>query len=147
MHCHVFAGDIATLIAALTSDDLLDRYQEALAAELPSLADRGMAAHLRRMAGLAAQVRAAGLDAVAANDRVAADGLLTDLFAVARWHGWPLPVEAQGEGEIAIDGLARGFLGCDATRDGAGLWRLPDGRIAFARVRTADPAGAEMRHG
>ncbi|MFM2091697.1 MAG: hypothetical protein RLZZ127_2186 [Planctomycetota bacterium] len=135
MDCLVLRADHAALVAALTGPDALDRYQERIQAETGSLADKGMLAHVRTMARLAAEARTAGFDTVAARDRAAADGLLTDLLAVALWHGDTLPAERLGEAPFDPAGRPRGLLGADRSADGAGLWRADDGTLRFARIR------------
>ena len=129
----------AGLVQALTADELLDRYQAGLAEELPGLADPAMAQHLRRMAALAAAVRAHGFALLARRDPGAADGLLSDLLATATWHGWDLPLGLIDGGEIEADtaGLPRGLLGHDAEVDGAGVWVLDPATLGLARWRTA----------
>jgi hypothetical protein len=140
MRATCFVGDLRHLAHCLTAPTLLSAYQETLAAEMPGLADRGMAAHLRRMATLAA---AASADPGAV-DPGDADSLRTDVFAVACWQGWELPVVARGEVEVD-PAAARGLAGRDRAPDGAGLWVLGPDRLAFARVRTADPAQIAQR--
>ncbi|MFM2090812.1 MAG: hypothetical protein RLZZ127_1301 [Planctomycetota bacterium] len=135
MDCLVLRADPAQLIAALTAPETLERYQERLQSESASLADKGMIAHVRTMARLAAAAQVGGIDALAASDRQAADGLLTDLLAVSLWHGDPLPVERLGESPFDPAGRPRGLLGADRNADGAGLWRADDGTLRFARIR------------
>ena len=71
-------------------------------------------------------------------DPGAADELLTDLFAVATWRSWPLPLEMIGERDLPVDDLPRGLLGQDAGTDGAKLWLLDDETLALSRDREAD---------
>ncbi len=129
--------DPATLVQALTSDALLDRYQAGIADELPSLADPAMAKHLRRMSALAAAARAHGFALLARRDPAGADGLLSDLLATATWHGWELPLAHLDDVEIETAGLPRGLLGHDSEADGAGVWVLDPATIGLARWRIA----------
>ena len=129
--------DPPSLIEALTDPALLTRYQDQTVQEVKSLADRALLGHLKRMSGLTSQVQAHGFEAVARHDLAGADALLTELFAVATWHQWDLPIEALGEQDLPLDGLPRGLLAADAAPDNAGLW-LVDGRtLALARDRKA----------
>ncbi len=144
MRCETFRTDPATLITALSDPALLQRYLDAQQAELPSLADRGMTAFLRRMGALAAEAQGLGMTMLARRDSAQADALLTDLFAVATWHGWELPVErlAGSEAEVGV----RGLLGADTTVDGAMLWLIDHATVALARVRQAGEADWHSHH-
>lgn len=137
MRCECFRTDLPTLIAALTDLDLVSRWQEAAAAELPRLADRRMAEHIRALDGIAARIRIEGIDVVAQRDPAAADAWLTDALAVATWNQWELPVQPLGERDLAIEGIPRGLIAADRSRDGAGLWVIDDETIALARWREA----------
>ena len=144
MRCETFRTDPATLIAALSEPALLQRYLDAQQAELPSLADRDMTAFLRRMAALAGEALGTGMTALARRDAAHADALLTDLFAVATWHGWELPIERLGEAEAEPE--ARGLLGADVATDGATLWLIDHATIALARARQAGEADWHSHH-
>ncbi len=135
MDCLVLRADLADLITALTDAAALAAYQERIQTESGGLADKGMLAHVRGMARCAAEAQAAGFPALVARDRAAADSLLTDLLAVALWHGDPLPVERLGTSPFDPAGRPRGLLGADQSTDGAGLWRADDGTLRFARIR------------
>lgn len=137
IRCECFHGDLPALIAALTDPDLISRWQDAAAAELPRLADRRLAEHLRALDRVAAMLRTEGIDIVAQRDPAAADAWLTDAVAVATWHRWELPLESLGERDLAIEGLPRGLIAADRSRDGAGLWVIDETTIALARWREA----------
>jgi hypothetical protein len=143
MHVVRYRTDLPALVAALTASELLARYQAAAAAELESLADQAQVRHVRRMVGLAAAAQG-GFDRVARRDPAAADALLTELFTVASWHGWELPVTALEPAEVDVDDLPRGLLGADPG-NGAGLWQLDATTIGLARSLTAD-ATADHGH-
>lgn len=147
MICSCYRTDPPSLLAALAAPELLDRYLAQLAAELPALADRALVRHLRQLAALAAEARAEGLERLAARDQHAADALLTDLFAVATWHGWELPLEALGERELPVEGLPRGLLGADRAADGAHLWVVDEDTVALARCREPAAEVADQRPG
>lgn len=134
--CSLYRCDIPTLLAALTDAALVARWQQAVGEEQPSLADRPLLAHLKRLNQAAARLMTMGFDTLARQDRVTADALLTDLFAVATWHGWELPVVQVGDQELDVADLPRGFLGAD-TAEGAGLWLIEAGTVALARQRQA----------
>jgi hypothetical protein len=138
MQCLCYHIDPPTLVAALTEREVLERYLNDIGAELPSLADRAMVIHLRRMSTLASRVQADGLEVLAAQDSAAADALLTDLFAVATYRGWSLPVTLLGGRDLAVDKLPRGLLGADTEKDGALLWLIDPETLALARTREAD---------
>jgi hypothetical protein len=138
MQCACFRIDPPTLVSALCDASFLARYLDDIGAELPGLADRGMVIHLRRMSTLASRVLSSGLERLAAEDPGAADALLSDLFAVATYRGWPLPVSALGLRELAVEGLQRGLLGADQAADGARLWLVDPETLALARTREAD---------
>jgi hypothetical protein len=130
-----FRTEPAALIAALTAPELVQRWSDAVAAELPSLADRRLLVHLRRLLAVVRQAQTDGFAIVARRDPAAADELLTDLFAVARWQGWELPLTPLPDAELDPTGRPRGLLGADPGRDGAGVWILDPSTIAFARLR------------
>ncbi len=137
MRCECFHTDLPTLIAALTDVDLVSRWQDAAAAELPRLADRRLAEHIRALDAIAARIRSEGIDMVAQHDPSAADAWLTDAVAVATWNHWELPVQSLGERELAVEGIPRGLIAADRSREGAGLWVIDDATIALARWREA----------
>jgi hypothetical protein len=143
MRCTCFRIDPPSLLAALSDEAFIARYQGALADELPGLADRALVRHLRRLSTIASRAVAGGFDRLAEADPGAADELLTDLFAVATWRAWPLPLEQLGERDLPVEGLPRGLLGQDAGSDGAKLWLLDDETLALCRDREADTE-AEM---
>lgn len=135
MKCSVYRTEPAALIAALTEPASLAKYQQRLAAEIPSCIERGLITHLRQLCTLASGAQAEGFDRVAERDAAAADALLSDLFAVATYDGWPLPVEAMGESDLPLDGLPRGILAADRSAEGARVYLIDDQTIAIARNR------------
>lgn len=138
MRCHCYHVDQPSLLTALTDEAFITRYQGAIGDELPSLADRGLVRFLRKQTTLATRALTDGFDRLAEQDTAAADGLLTDLFAVATWHGWELPIESLGERELPVEELPRGLLGADTAIDGAKLWVIDHETIALSRDREAD---------
>lgn len=144
MRCETFRTDPATLIASLSEPALLQRYLDAQQAELPSLADRGMTAFLRRLGAQAVEAQAVGMTMLARRDPVQADALLTDLFAVATWHGWDLPIQRLGEADADVG--VRGLLGADTATDGATLWLIDHATVALARMRQAGEADWHDHH-
>jgi hypothetical protein len=137
MRCELYRTDPAALIEALSSERVLRDYLAAQEAEIPVIADRPLVAFLRRLNGLAAQALASGMTALAKRDPAHTDALLTDLFAVATWNHWDLPIERLPESEVETDGLQRGILGADPGREGASLWLMDHATIALARAREA----------
>jgi hypothetical protein len=137
MLCTCFRTDPSSLVAFLTDRETLLRYQEAMVVEVKSLADRALLHHIKRMSTLASAVQAHGFEAMARTDLAAADELLTDVFAVATWHGWELPAEALGEQELSVEDLPRGLLAADAGTESARLWMLDGTTVALARTRLA----------
>ncbi|MBA3936860.1 MAG: hypothetical protein H0X38_05310 [Planctomycetes bacterium] len=135
--CSIYRIDPPSLVAALTDEDVLARYQANISDEIPSLADRPLIAHLKRMSTSASRAQADGFDRFAEADPAAADSLLSDLFAVATYHRWPLPAQYLGEEEMPVDGIPRGLLGADTAPEGARLWQIDDETIALARSREA----------
>jgi hypothetical protein len=129
--------DPAQLIAALTEPELLARYQEAVAAEVPSLADNALLGHLRRLLRWAAQAQTGGFAALARVQPAEADALLSDVFAVATWQGWPLPIQLLESGLAEVAGLPRGLLGQDPGGEGASVWVLDHATVLLARARSA----------
>jgi hypothetical protein len=146
MHCLTFRTDPATLIETLTSEPILRQYIAAYEAEIPSLADRTLGAHVRRLNGLAVEAMTIGFTTLAKRDAAHADALLSDLFAVATWHGWELPLTVLGEMDVAVDGLPRGLLGVDPGREGAGVWVIDHATVALARNREAGEADWHEHH-
>jgi hypothetical protein len=137
MLCLTWRTSLPDLVAALTDAAMLARYQDAVAEELPSLADRALAKHLRRMTTLASRALGGGFEALARDDLQAADELLSDVLAVATFRGWELPIEPQGERELDVDGLPRGLMAADRAADSARVWVLDPVTIALARSREA----------
>jgi hypothetical protein len=133
--CLVWRTALPELVAALTDAAMLARYQEAVAEELPSLADRGLAKHLRRMSTLASRALGSGIEALAQEDVASADELLSDLLAVATFRGWELPLEPLGERELAVEDLPRGLLAADRAADSARVWVIDHETVALARAR------------
>ncbi|MBA3708968.1 MAG: hypothetical protein H0W83_09145 [Planctomycetes bacterium] len=140
MLCTCYRIDAPTLVAALSDADTLVRYQSAIADELPSIADRGLARHLRRMSTLASRALGGGFDRLASDDLPQADTLLTDVLAVATYRQWPLPIEPLGERDLALEGLPRGLLGADVSTDSARVWLIDHATLALSRSREADDA-------
>ncbi len=146
MRCETFRTDPAMLIAALSDPAMLQRYVAAQETELPSLADRQLSVFLRRLGSLATQAQVIGLTVLAKRDAVWADALLTDLFAVATWHHWDLPIARLGEAEVMVEGAQRGLLGADPVGEGATLWVLDHATIALARMRQSGDADWHEHH-
>jgi hypothetical protein len=140
MRCSIYRADPEALVAALTQADLIERYQQRLADELPSCADRALITHLRQLDAVANKVRTSGFDGVAAQDPAAADALLSDLFAVATYDRWDVPAEHIGEDDLPVDGLPRGILAADGSKEGAKVFVLDDSTIAISRNRSAGDA-------
>ncbi len=138
MRCTCYRIDPPSLLAALSDEAFIARYQSSLADELPGLADRALVRHLRRLSTSASRAVTSGFDHLAEADPSAADELLTDLFAVATWRSWPLPLEVIGERDLPVEDLPRGLLGQDVGTDGAKLWLLDDETLALSRDREAD---------
>lgn len=146
MRCLRYRTDPAALIEELGSERILRLYLAAQEAELPSLADRTLNAHLRRLGALAAQALGLGITTLAKRDAAHADALLSDIFAVATWHGWELPLAPLGEDEVEVDGLPRGLLGSDPGHEGAGVWVLDHATVALARNRQSGEADWHEHH-
>src|SRR5262249_33035995 len=123
--------------SALTDAEALARWQDAAAAELPALADRAMVRHLKKLSAAVSRAQAEGFERLAEAEPALADALLTDLLAVATFHGWDLPLTALGEEELDVEELPRGLLGEDVSPDSARVWLLDRETIALARTREA----------
>ncbi|MBA2479806.1 MAG: hypothetical protein H0V44_04015 [Planctomycetes bacterium] len=145
MICTCYRIDAPTLVAALTQVDMLVRYEGAIGDEIPSLADRSLVRHLRRMSTLASRAMASGFDRLASDDEAAADELLSDVFAVATYRGWPLPIADLGEREVDVAGMPRGLLGADVSSESASVWLIDPATIALARTREAGDV-ADLAH-
>ncbi|MCK6488509.1 MAG: hypothetical protein L6R48_09305 [Planctomycetes bacterium] len=145
MLASLFRAEVPVLVAALSAPALLARYQGELAEERAISAERSLAEHLQRMSRLAGQAVAEGFEVLARDDRAGADLLLTDLFAVATWRGWELPVEALGGQELDAAGLVAGLLASGTVAEGAALYHLDAGTLALVRGRAA--AGEVLREG
>lgn len=140
MRCHCYHIDQPSLLTALTDEALIAKYQSTIGDEIPSLADRALIRFLRKQITLATRALSQGFDRLAEQDTAAADELLTDLFAVATWHGWELPIESLGERDLPVEEIPRGLLGADTASDGAKLWVIDHETIALSRDRIADEA-------
>ena len=140
MRCHCYHIDQPSLLTALTDEALIAKYQSTIGDEIPSLADRALIRFLRKQITLATRALSEGFDRLAEQDTAAADELLTDLFAVATWHGWDLPIESLGERDLPVEEIPRGLLGADTASDGAKLWVIDHETIALSRDRIADEA-------
>ena len=137
MRCTCYRIDPPSLVSALTDTDFLVRYQDALATEVKSLADRALIKHIKRVSTLASTAMAHGFETLARHDLAGADELLTDLFAVATWHAWELPVENLGEQDLPVEGLPRGLLAADISTESAQLWMIDGRTLALSRSREA----------
>ena len=137
MLCTCYRTDPPSLVAVLTEITTLERYQETLSSETKALADRALIRHLKRMSTVASQAMAVGFDTLARTDLAQADELLTEVFAVATWHGWELPIESLGEQELPVDDLPRGLLAADVGTESAQLWMLDGTTLALCRSRKA----------
>ncbi len=147
MRCTCYRIDPATLVAALTDAEILHRYQAHITDEMPSLAEREQVKHLRKLVGVAAHAVVEGFEEVARRDLANADELLSDVFAVATYHAWPLPAENTGDREVDVDGLPRGLLGADLNPESASLWLLDGTTLALARARVVgDVVDLAERH-
>jgi len=138
MRCFCYRVDQPSLMAALTDEALLTRYQSTIGDELPSLADRGLVRFLRKQSTSVSRALSDGFDRLAEQDIAAADSLLTDIFAVATYHDWFLPLEQLGERDLPVEELPRGLLSADISTDGAKLWVIDQDTIALTRDREAD---------
>lgn len=136
----------AQLLQALCEPALLARYRQHVEDEMPRCADGELLQHLRRLLLLQARVAQQGLEEAAALDRGGIDALLTDCFAVATWHGWPIPAVADGTGPMPLEPLQRGLLGADQATEGALLFVLDDERVALCRHRTSGRTGDMSEH-
>ena len=130
-----YRADSAGLLAALVDADTLGRYSATLEAAGGSQAEAGQVAFTRRMLGMVARIGAEGVDGLARDDRAGLDALLTDIFAVATWHRWPLPVARLDPGETDLDRAQRGLLGAEAEPQGAALYVLDEETVALRRWR------------
>lgn len=135
MRCTCYRTDPPALVAFLTDSETLAKFQDSLADEVKSLADRALVKHIKRMSTLASAAQAHGFDTLARTDLAGADELLTDVFAVATWHRWDLPAEDLGEQDLPVDDLPRGLLAADAGTESARLWMLDGTTVALARAR------------
>ena len=137
MRCACFRTDPPVLLAALSDAALVQRWLDQTADEVKGLADRALVDHIRGLTRLACAVPGDGFERVAEREPHAADALLSDLFAVATWHQWDLPIEALGDLDLPVEDLPRGLLAADQAREGAHVWLLDDHTVAIARVRVA----------
>lgn len=137
MRCTCYRTDPPVLLAALSDAAFVQRWLDQTAVEIKGLADRALVEHIRGLTRVAGLVLADGLERVAERDPHAADALLSDLFAVATWHGWELPIEPLGELDLPVEDLPRGLLAADQAREGAHVWLLDEQTVAIARLRTA----------
>jgi hypothetical protein len=142
-----YRGALADLINALSAGELLQRFIDQLTDELPRCGDADLLRHMRWLLVQARMLQAEGLEHRAALDRAALDALLCDLFAVATWLGWPLPVSRDGDCELPLEPLPRGLLGADDCAQGVLVFQLPDdGGFALCRHRRADRVGDLSEH-
>ncbi len=141
--CDCFRADSTDLLNHLAEGSLLSRYVEWLQASNAYQAEATQIAFSRRMLELVSRLAAEGVEGVAANDRASLDALLTDVFATATWHRWPLPVEALGSREIDPDQVQRGLLGAEREDQGAVLYVVDEETVALRRSR--DNSTVELR--
>ena len=147
MRCRLYRAEIDELIAALTDPALLERYGEHLQRDEQGAAEPAYQRLMQQMQVLAQRAASNGFDSVVQEDRGAADALLTDVFAVATWEHWSLPVQDEGEDDCDLDGATRGLLGADDQRGGAELYRFGDGRLALRRSREVGDDSDMREHG
>jgi len=131
----VFRCDVATLIAALSATDLVQRWMEQQEIEVKSIVERALITHIRHLTMVASRIHGEGLDRVAAHDCAAADAFLSDAFAVATWHGWELPITTLGDLDMPLETRPRGLLGADRSSEGAQVWLIDRQTVAIARNR------------
>lgn len=142
-----YRADSTELLNRLAEGELLARYVQALEAEAGSLAEAPQLAFGRRMLGLVARLGAEGVEQVASTDRAGLDALLTDVFALATWHRWPLPVEPLPPGEVDLEHAQRGLLGAETEGQGAVLYVIDEQTVALRRSRDdQDIALREREH-
>jgi len=135
MRCFTYRTDIPALLSALTDAEAINRWHTAVADEMPGLADRAMIKHLKQLSTAATRAQVEGFDRLAEADPALADALLSDLFAVATFHNWDLPITALGEEDVPVDDLPRGLLGEDISPDSARVWLVDRDTVALARAR------------
>jgi hypothetical protein len=133
--CDCFRADSTALLNHLVDGSLLARYADWLQASNASQAEATQVAFSRRMLELVTRLGAEGMEGVAAHDRAGLDALLTDVFATATWHRWPLPIEAIGSREIDPERAQRGLLGSECEAHGAVLYVVDEDTVALRRSR------------
>ena len=138
--CEMFRCD-GDLVSALLDPSMTNAYTSALEQEVHQLAEQSLRDHLRQMHRVLAALGAAGVDACRAQMPAELDALLTDIFAVASWHGWQLPVEHLGQHRKDLSQAQRGLLGYDASTGGAELYRCDETLVALVRDRSIDVDG------
>lgn len=136
MRVSVYRTDPPALLAALSDGELVRRWLAQQEDELRSLVERALVSHIRQLTTIASRILAEGVERVAEQDVAAADAFLSDIFAVATWHGWDLPVSALGDLDVPVEALPRGLLAADRSREGAQVWLLDGQTVALARNRS-----------
>lgn len=147
MNAECFAlhdADSQRVIDCLLSAETIHAYHLQTESEFAQIVEPSLMRHLRIMQQTAQQIMSGGVELVIAQERSSVDLLLTELFALATWHGWPLPVKAQGEKVLPPSLPRSGLLGTDARGDGAVLW-LDQGVIYLSRSRMVSDQ-ADMTH-
>jgi hypothetical protein len=141
MQIHRLRVDPAALVAALSGPELLAAWMLQASEEPAGLADAALLRHLAKLRQVAARVQVAGLDHVAVEDHAGVDQLLTDILALALWHGWALPVVDLGTHDGPRPSGPTGILGSNQLGSGAGVWleHLSDGQaiVSFSPCREA----------
>lgn len=147
MRCRLLRVEPARLVDALIAPEQLQRYAEAMQHEQSGVAERPMLRFLKQMQAIAARLAAEGRERIEETDPAALDALLTDVLALATWHGWPLPGKDLGERECDLAGARRGLLGADDSEGGARAYVLEDDLVAVVRSREAGDAADLREHG
>ena len=138
--CHVYRAQ-GDLVAALVNDAVIAPYLAEIERELPGLAEQSLRDHLRSMHALVTQIGVKGFEQAKQDEPAAIDGLLTDMLAVATWHGWPLPLEDLGMHDKDVALARLGLLGYAELGNGAAVYCWDDGLIGLARDRSIDVDG------
>ena len=141
--CEMFQGDLGEVINALTSPDIQRRYAEALDQEVPELVEPALKKFNRDQRKRVDELALYGYEAQLERAPQELDELLTDCFAIATWHRWPLPVTFLGHEPCQMTEQVQGLLGHSTSSQGVAVFCFANQRIALVRQRVA---GLDIDH-
>ncbi len=125
------------LLSCLVSSPMLHAYQQYLTEERASLVDAALIRHLEHLRQALQRLMLEGLSACSGSHLGDIDQVLTDIFAVATWNGWQVPVLPPTLHTLPEPRPACGLLASGEVGSGAHVW-FHANHIFLSRDREID---------